>query len=143
MPPDRLRVNADPLRTLLAARSEELAAEALQAGGQVEAARLEQLGRLQRLVELRNGAAPRAGSRWTIPLLAGVTLAAASAVLFGRVATTEIELELKVSELSFVVPTAQVLSDAMNVASVGVSGLRSVALPGPGGGAQEGAEAST
>jgi hypothetical protein len=142
MPADRARIDTEALRTLLATRSDEVAAEALQSGGEVSAERLEQLGRLARLVEVRDAAATGAGNRWTIPLLAAGTLAAVSALLFARVSTTEIELELKVSELSFVIPTLEVISDAMDVSSVGMSGLRSIVLPGPGGEAQAGGDAS-
>jgi hypothetical protein len=142
MPADRARVDAKALRRLLARQADEAAAEALQSEGQVSSERLDQLGRLERMVELRDTAAAKAASRWTVPILAAGALAAVSAVLFGRVRTTEIELELKVSELSFVIPTVQVISDAMALSSVGISGVRSIALPGAAGEAQVGGDAS-
>jgi hypothetical protein len=116
------------LRALLAKQSDDAAADALETGGQVSAERLEGLGRLARLVELRDATIP-ARSRWTVPLVALATLAGVSVLLFARVSTTEIELELKVSEVSFVVPTLQVIADAMNLSALGVSGLRAIELP--------------
>lgn len=130
MPADRGRSDAKALRALLARQADEAAAAALQSGGQVEAPRLEELGRLARLVELREAAVTRARS-WTVPLIAVATLGAVSVLLFTRVSSTEIEMELKVSELSFVIPTLQVVSEAMAVSSLGAGGLRAIELPGP------------
>jgi hypothetical protein len=132
MPADRTGIDAEALRALLARQSEELAAETLRSGGLVSGERLEELWRLSRLVELRAAAARRPRSRWSAPLVAAGTLAAVSALLFARMSATEIEMELKASELSFIIPTVQVISDAMDVSSLGISGLKSIAIPGGG-----------
>jgi hypothetical protein len=128
MPTRRTRTDSTALRALLATQSDEAAAEAIQTGGRVSAERLEGLGRLARLVELRDAAMP-ARNRWTVPLVALGTLGCVSVLLFVRVSSTEIELEAKVSELSFVVPKLQVITDAMNLSALGVFGLSAVELP--------------
>ena len=129
MRPRRPRTDTAELRALLAAQSDQAAAETVAAGGQVSAERLDQLGRLARLVELRDAAAASAPSRWTVPLVAAGTLASLSVLLFARVSTTEVELDLSVSELSFVVPALAVITDGMELSALGVSGLTGIELP--------------
>ena len=103
----RPRTDADALRALLAAQTHEAATDAFHTNGQVTAERLESLGRLTRLVEMADAAAARSRRRWAIPSVAIATLACASVMLFARTSSTEVALELKVSEFSFVLPTAQ------------------------------------
>lgn len=59
----------------------------------------------------------------------GITLVVVSLLLFARVRETEIEADLSLSEASFVLPTQQVLTDAMDLSTLGVSGLRDIELP--------------
>src|SRR6266851_4200159 len=123
------RTDADALRALMARQTDELAAEALRTEGQIPAERLEALGRLARLVVMRDAAVTALRRRWAVPFVALGTLACASVLLFARVSSTEVEMELNVSEFSFVLPTVQVISDAMSVSVLGVSGLRVIELP--------------
>jgi hypothetical protein len=134
MRPKRRLGERGALRALLAERSSALAAEAVRSGGQVPPDRLDELGRLARLVDL-HGAARPAWGRWTVPLVAAGTMIGASLLLFTRMRTTEVVLELKVSELSFVLPTLQVITGPLRTSSLIVSGLRGVELPGSGPGA--------
>jgi hypothetical protein len=130
----RPRTDADTLRVLLARQSDDLAAEALHHDGLIPAERLEALGRLAKLVEIRETAATSLRRRWAVPAVALGTLVCASVLLFARVSSTEMEMELRVSEFSFVVPTVQAITDALSVSALGVSGLRLVDLPGADGG---------
>jgi hypothetical protein len=52
-----------------------------------------------------------------------------SLLFFARVAETELEGDLALSEVSFVLPTKQVLTEAMDLSTLGVSGLREIRLP--------------
>jgi hypothetical protein len=128
----RTRSDARALRALLNKQSEQVAEGALQTSGQVSADHLDELNRLARLVEMREDATRPGRNRWAVPLVAVVTVAAMSVLLFARVSSTEIELELKVSELSFVVPELRILTNALNVSGLRVSGLRAIELPGDG-----------
>lgn len=125
----------DQLRDLLRRQAEAASAEAVGAGGEVAAERVEALGRLARLVEIRQAAQPpRARRRWPAAVALGTTLLVVSVLLFARVPETEIELDLEVSELSFVSPREQTLAESMHLAALGASGLRSVRLPAGAGG---------
>jgi hypothetical protein len=142
MTADRTRSDARALRALLSKQSEQVADGALQTSGQVSADRLDELNRLARLVEMREDATRPGRNRWAVPLVAVVTVAGMSVLLFARVSSTEIELELKVSELSFVVPELRILTNALNVSGLRVSGLRAIELPGEGADSSAGHAAS-
>jgi hypothetical protein len=128
--PRQSHVDAAALRALLVRQTEEVSADALRNGGTVPEERLDELSRLSRLLEMRDTATSPLRWRWLVPLVAVVTIACLSVLLFVRVSSTEIELELKASDLSFVVPTARVLTGPLTVSSVGVTGLKAIELPG-------------
>lgn len=120
----------DQLRDLLLQRVEAASKEAVRSGGQVPAEEVEALGRLARLVDLNEAVRqPPARRRWPVVLALGVTLMLVSLLLFVRVAETEIELDMALSEVSFILPTQQALTDAMNLTALGGSGLREIQLP--------------
>ena len=122
---------ADQLRELLRRQVQAAGDEALHSGGQVPAEQVEALGRLARLVEIHQAAQPpRVRKRWPVAALFSATLLVVSILLFARVRETEIELDLAVSEVSFVSPTHQTLAETMELSSLGVSGLRQVQLSG-------------
>ena len=50
-------------------------------------------------------------------------------LLFAHVNETEIEADLSLSEVSFVLPTQQALTRAIDLSTLGVSGLRHIELP--------------
>jgi hypothetical protein len=60
-----------------------------------------------------------------------VTLAVISALLFLRIPETEIELDVKLSEITFTLATEQTISELTPLAALGVAGLREVHLPSP------------
>jgi hypothetical protein len=122
---------ADQLRELLRRQVQAAGEEAIHSGGQVPAEQVEALGRLARLVEIHQAAQPaRVRKRWPVALLFAATLLVVSILLFARVRETDIELDLAVSEVSFVSPTLQTLAETMELSSLGVSGLRQVQLSG-------------
>ena len=103
--------------------------EVIQSGGQVSAEKLATLQRLARLAELCNAAPPLPRKRWPVAAALGLTLVLVSILLFVRVPVTEIELDLALSEVSFVLSSPQKFSDAMALSALGVSGLREIQLP--------------
>jgi hypothetical protein len=120
----------DTLRRLLLDRTSAAVEKTMQAGGEIAEDEIAALGRLARLVELRRAAEPPAPRRvWPLVALGAGTLLIASLLLFARVGETEIELEIGATEVSFSLPSQQVLFENVNLASLGVSGLRQVTLP--------------
>jgi hypothetical protein len=125
---NRFRTELFDLRRLLASRTDEAAAEALQAG-EVSASRMDELTRLERLVRMRELTQGSVRSRWAVPAVAVVTLVVASFLLFTHVRSTPVELDLLVSEIGFVVPKSQPLSNPIGATSVRVSGLTAIQMP--------------
>ncbi len=118
------------LRDLLVREAKAVSEDAIQADGQVSAERVEALERLARLVEIHGNAQPSPPrKRWPLAAALGGTLLIASLLLFSRVSETEIELDLSLSEATFVLPRPQVLTDVMSLSALGISGLREVRLP--------------
>src|SRR5216684_5224039 len=95
VPPDLVA-----LRALLAKATEQAAEAAVNGSAPVPADRLEELGRLARLIELRKAAVAVPTRRWPMALLALGTLVLVSLLLFVRLSTAEVELDLRVSQLS-------------------------------------------
>jgi hypothetical protein len=120
----------DRLRELLSRNTKALTDEAIQSGGQISPAHLEELDRLAKLIEIRAASEPHPiRPRWPIPVLLGITLAVVSVLLFARVSETEIELDLVLSEVSFKLTQEQVLSDAMKLSTLVVSGQEEIRFP--------------
>lgn len=120
----------DQLRDLLFRQAKGVSDDAIQADGQVTAEQVEALERLARLVETCKASQPRPPrKRWPLATVMTGTLVIVSILLFARVSETEIELDLALSEVGFVLPTQQVLADEMELSSLGVSGLREIRLP--------------
>ncbi len=123
------RINGDKLRELLYRQAKAVSDEAIQPNGQVSTKELKALERLAHLVEICAGIQPSTRKRWLVVALLGSTLLIASVLLFARVPETEIELDLTLSEVSWVSPARQVLADAMRLSALGVSELREIRLP--------------
>jgi hypothetical protein len=121
---------ADQLRELLRQQVQSATAEAIRSDGQVSAEQAAKVERLAHLVDLYQAAQPSpVRRRWPLILALGGTLLIVSALLFARVPETEIELDLALSEVSFVSPTQQVLTESLNLSSLGVSGLEEIQIP--------------
>jgi hypothetical protein len=114
---------------LLNRQAKTASEEAVRSGGQVAGEQIEALERLARLVVICDAAQPPTRKRWPVVVALVFTLLIASVLLFARVAETEIELDMALSEVSFVLPTQQKLTELMALSAVGVSGLREMQLP--------------
>lgn len=68
--------------------------------------------------------------RWRLAALFGATLVGLSLLLVATVPETEVELDLVVSELRFTLAARQQLTEPLQLASLGASGLAGVMLPG-------------
>jgi hypothetical protein len=118
------------LHDLLDQQVKELCDQALQTDGKLSHSKLKSVGRLRRLIELASlSMPPKRRHRWPIIALFGTTLAIVSILFFARVRTTDIELELSLSEVGFRLPQQQVFADAMQLSTLGVSGLQKIQFP--------------
>jgi hypothetical protein len=123
--PDR-----NQLRELLDAKAKALQDEAIRSGGSIPAEELEALRRISSLVEISDAARPAPPRRhWPLIALFATTLIIASVLLFVRRESTEIELNLHLDQMGFVLPERQVLSEQLRLSALGVSGLREIQLP--------------
>lgn len=123
-------IKVEQLRDLLLRQMKKVSDEAVQTNGQVSAEQVEKLERLSKIAEICNSAkSPPARKRWPIIAVFAVTLIAVSFLLFVRVSETVIELDLSVSEVSFVLPVQQILTNTMRLDALGVSGLAEIQLP--------------
>lgn len=118
------------IQSLLHQLTRNLSEEALQSDKPISESKLEKLERLVRLVEIQKAAKhPSPQVRWLGISLLAVTLTIVSLLLFARVASTEIELDVSLSEVSFRLPEQQVLTEEMQLSSLGVSGIKEMQLP--------------
>jgi hypothetical protein len=116
---------------LLKARADAAAEAALKSGGHVPPDDLAAINDLGRLLDLRSRptVAPGQHRFWKVAVLLATTLLVLSLLLFARVPETAIELDVHASEVSFVLPTQQVLLERVDLASIGASGLTRINLP--------------
>jgi hypothetical protein len=120
----------ESLRVLLLNRTSAAVEKAVGSGGEITEDEVAALGRLARLVEYRKSAeAPPPRRPWPLIALGASTLLIASLLLFAHVWTTEVELEIGATEVSFSLPSQQVLFENMSLSSIGVSGLGRVVIP--------------
>ena len=68
-------------------------------------------------------------SRWQIIMLLGAFFLAICILFFAHVSSTEIVLDLSISEANFRLPKRQVLTNVISLSSIGASGFREVQLP--------------
>ena len=123
-------IGKDNLRDILAKKATALHDEAIEREGVVTEEQVKELERLARLVEAyASTQAPKPRKRGPMVAIFGVTFAIVSLLLFGRCSETEVELDLVLSEVSFRLSKKQVLSDALMLSKVGVSGVREARLP--------------
>jgi hypothetical protein len=121
----------DALRERFDRELSDLTARAAQPDLGLEPERLAALNRLAQLIAVRDSM--RAKRRnWLSALVLLGTLAIVSLLLFATVSETDIELELAVTEVAFDLSKEQVLTEPLQLAALGVSGLRAWRLP-PGG----------
>jgi hypothetical protein len=124
------RKEQNRLRNFLNRQVKELSDEAIQSNGQVSETKLAALERLERLLKITTSATPATPVvRWPLIGLLGLTLFVVTVLLFARVRTTEIELDLLLSEVSFRIPQQQVLYNEIALSSLAASGLDEIQLP--------------
>lgn len=121
----------DPLRSILHRKVREVSRETEAHDGEVPSEQLDGLTRLARLVEVRDKTFPAAPPRWRIAVVLAATLLLVSLLLFLRVRETEVEMQLVVSEVGFVLARPQVITDIVNLDALQVSGLRGLQLSDP------------
>jgi hypothetical protein len=98
-------------------------------GAPVNEEEFEALKRLAGLADLAAAAHSKGLRTWPIAVAAAFTLALVSGLLFSRVSSTEIELEAKLSEISFTVTSREAILGTQNFQSFGADGLEDVKLP--------------
>ena len=117
----------DPVREALERQSANLSAK-VAAGRPLESDELAQLELLSRLKTIHDDfAAPR--KNWWPPVAFAATLAILSALLFVRVAETDVKLDLALSELDFSLVGDQAPWEPMRVDALGISGMSSIQAP--------------
>jgi hypothetical protein len=122
----------EQLRRLLKERTASAIAEAIRSDRPAASEKIQALDRLARLVELQALAEAETHPRpWPLAALLAVTLLGVSLLLFAHVRETEIELEVNATELSFSLPSQQVLLENVSLTGLGVSGLSRIGLPDP------------
>src|SRR5262249_31298623 len=109
----------------------ELGHEAAMHDGEVSPEKLDVLNRLARLVEVRDKTLATTVPRWRIAALFAATLVLISLLLFLRVPETQVEMQLVVSEVGFVLPRPQLLTGLVNLRELNASGLRTMHLSDP------------
>jgi hypothetical protein len=118
------------LRNLVYARARALQTEAIRSGGSISPEQFEELRQLAGLAGIYDAAQPvPPRRRWPVIALFVFTLVLVSILLFVRRRSTEIELDLHVTELGFVLPERQLLNEPLRLAALGILGLREIQLP--------------
>jgi hypothetical protein len=124
----------DLLRGFLYRKAKALSDEALETDGQVPSEKIKALERLVRVKRIRDTTkTPSRWRRWRAGLALLITLAIVSVLLYVRVPRTEIEVNLTLTELTFVLSKQVMLVDTMVLSALGVSELREIQLPRPSG----------
>ena len=129
-PPETSQGLADRLRRTTADRLQAVLADAERKGGSIPAECLAELRDLAAVLELParlRPATPR--PRWPLAAAFAATLAGASVLLFSRIASTPIELDVMASELAFRLPTAQALTQVAPLRALRIAGLSGIEPP--------------
>jgi hypothetical protein len=113
---------------------DEGVAEMLESVGKTGGTDAESLAELQRLVALEqiyksSSAYKRTWQRLPLLIAACVTLAIASFLIFDRIPTSQISLDAKVSEFSFVVKNKSILNRPWSVSGLSVDDAEQLSLP--------------
>jgi hypothetical protein len=118
------------LQQLFRRRAQKAVDEAVRSGGEVSPDDLESLGRLGKVIETYRATDPPSNRRYVMGAISAATLLVASVLFFARVRSTEIEVDVRASELSFRLSEAHTLLDGTHLAAIGVSGLSRIEAPG-------------
>ena len=118
----------ESLRALRDAEAAKAAQDALRTG-EVSQEEIDALDRLTRLVEIDEARRPTWRSRAPIIGVTIATLLVLSVLFFARVTSTEIELDVEATRVSFVLPSRQTLTDMLPLSRLGVGRLREAVIP--------------
>ena len=120
-----------PPETLRALRDAEAAkaAESALRTGEISEEQGDALNRLARLVELEDARTPTWRSRAPVVAVAVTTLVVVSVLFFARVASTDVELDVDATRVSFALPTRQTVTDMLPLSRLGVGRLREAEIP--------------
>jgi hypothetical protein len=122
----------DELRGFLKQQAEAAAEEAVRVGADLPSERVERHQRLQRVLEAYDATHPRpARRRWPAIAVFIATLLVCSTLMFLRRGVTDIDLDVTVEEVTFVLPSQQKLTELAALTILGGSGMRAVELPRP------------
>jgi hypothetical protein len=124
-PPTKSR---ESLRALRDAEVAKAAQSALRTGD-ISEDEIDQLDRLSRLVELQGTPPPTWRSRAPLAAITIATLVVVSVLFFARVSSTDIELDVEATRVSFSLPTRQTLTETLPVSRLGVGRLREAEIP--------------
>ncbi len=118
------------LKDLLRRQAAEACDRALDDGGGISAEETDELERLARLVKILGQTETRPRRpRWPIAAALAATLAIMSVLLFLRVPATNVDMDLEVDELAFVMARSETLNAAIPLAELGAAGLAALRLP--------------
>lgn len=118
------------LKDLLRRQAAEARDRALDDGGRISAEETEKLERIVRLVKILGQTEKRPRRRrWPIAAALAATLAIMSGLLFLRVPATNVDMDLEVDELAFVMARSATLTGAIPLAELGAAGLAALRLP--------------
>jgi hypothetical protein len=122
--------NPDNLGQLLAKQLSDAEAEAMRNGGAIPESALSDVARLAQFVEIRDKLkSPPRRQRWPVAVVFALTLLLASILFFTRVHETGIDLQVVLSEVELGFSADRPWTDAMQLSSLGVSGLNDVIGP--------------
>lgn len=123
-------MSSEQLRNLLQEETKTLRDETLQNQGQVAEEKLKNLDRLDHLVKINEKLKPpKARKRLPVAVILGICLVVVSLLLFVRRQSTEIELDLQLTDLRFMLSRQESLIDVMQLDTLGIAGLREIQLP--------------
>lgn len=118
------------LRDLLREHAESLSKEAAQSNGKIAEEQGEALERLARVVEICDKTRPpKTRKRWPVAAILGTCLIVISILFFARLPKTEVELDLKLTNVRFDVSRQVMLIKEMRLSTLGISQLREIQLP--------------
>jgi len=121
---------SEPLKRQLINELLRLRKAAINNNGDLDASRVESLERLARLVEIAESTEEKSRPRrWPIAAVFLVTLAIVTILFFLRVSTTQIELNIKVSDLQLELARQQHITSEIAVTSLAITGLHIVKMP--------------
>ncbi len=121
---------AEAVRQLLERGARAASDEVTRPGGQLSSDQVGELDRLAKLLQFCRTAEPQLPRRrWPVVVALTATLLIASFLFFTHMPSTEIEVDLRVSEVGFRLRTAEILSDSFPLTALGASGMREVEFP--------------